>query len=63
MKIEYIWNDILKHEGEVFQTARGIRFTYKVLNDHEIQPGTEFSKKIIGSSYVAGILNDKRIGA
>jgi hypothetical protein len=88
MKIESIWNDILKHEGEIFQTARGIRFTYKVLNDHEIQPyvgdksrwklskevfnkalefpkfsGTEFSKKIIGSSYVAGILNDKRIGA
>ena len=88
MKIESIWNDILKHEGKVFQTARGIRFTYKVLNDLEIQPyvgdksrwklskevfnkalefpklsGTEFNKKIIGSSYVAGILNDKRIGA
>ena len=38
MKIESMWDDILKHEGELLQTARGILFTYKVLNDHEIQP-------------------------
>ncbi len=87
MNIELVWNDILKHEGEVFATARGIKFTYKVLDENKIQPfvgyesrwelskkvfikalefprfsGTEFNKKIIGSSYVAGILNDKRIG-
>lgn len=86
MNIDYIWNKILQYEGKVFETATGIRFTYKVLNDHEIQPyvdnnprwilsknvfnkaleypkfsGKEFNNKIIGSSYVAGILNDIRI--
>lgn len=86
MSIDEIWNIIVKLEGEVFYTATGLRFTYKVISDHQIQPyregkarwklsknlfekalkfskysGTEFSKKIIGASYVAGILNDKRI--
>ncbi len=38
MNIETVWNNIVKHEGEVFETVTGIKFTYVVLNDHVIQP-------------------------
>ena len=86
MYIDELWNKILKYEGEIFFTATGLKFTYVVINDHQIVPyrdgktrwklsknlfakalefpqysGTEFNNKIIGSSYVAGILNDDRI--
>ena len=43
MKIESIWDDILKHEGKIFQTTRGIRFTYKVLTDFTKRTRTDQS--------------------
>ena len=86
MDIEQVWCRILDLEGETFQTATGLEFTYEVVSDHEIVPyrdgnpkwklskevfrkalnfsvfsGKEFTNNIIGSSYVAGILNDYRI--
>ena len=86
MDIEQVWSRILDLEGETFQTATGLEFTYEVVSNHEIVPyrdgdpkwklskdvfkkalefskffGGEFNQKIIGSSYVAGILNDYRI--
>lgn len=27
---EYIWNEIIKHEGQTFKTARGLPFTYSI---------------------------------
>lgn len=27
---EYIWNEIIKHEGQTFKTARDLPFTYKI---------------------------------
>ena len=86
MKIDELWNKILELEGETFYTATGLKFTYVVIDDHQIQPYrdgktrwklsknlfakalafpkysvAEFNNTIIGSSYVAGILNDDRI--
>jgi hypothetical protein len=86
MNIDAIWKRIIELEGETFYTARGLAFTYKVIDKDKIMPyrdgntrwtinknliekamtfpkysGTEFNKTIIASSYVAGILNDKRI--
>ena len=78
---------LVELEGEIFYTATGLPFTYKVIDDHQIKPyregksrwtiskaliekamaqprwnGTEFNKTIVASSYVAGILNDARLG-
>ena len=84
--IEKVWNNIIKHAGEEFETASGLPFTYIIRDDHTIIPirneehkwplsknlfekalrysdysSKEFNNKIIGSSYVRGILEDKRI--
>ena len=84
--IEAIWNNIIKHAGEKFETASGLPFTYIVRDDHTIIPirngehkwplsknlfekaltysdysSQRFNNKIIGSSYVRGLLEDKRI--
>lgn len=86
MGINELWNKILELEGKEFYTATGLKFTYVVIDDHQIQPyrdgktrwklsknlfskalefpkysGADFNNSIIGSSYVAGILNDNRI--
>ena len=87
MNIDSIWNNILRHEGEVFFTARGLEFTYEVINETTIRPfrdgesrwdlsknlfekalkfngdysSKEFNNTIIGSSYVRGLLEDRRI--
>ena len=86
MTLEQIWQEILNHEGEEFITVKGLRFTYRVVSDHEIVPirdgqerwklsksvfekalefpsfsGKEFNSKIIGASYVRGLLEDRRI--
>ncbi len=38
MDINSVWNNILKHEGETFETARGLEFTYVVIDENNIQP-------------------------
>lgn len=38
MNISTVWNNILAHEGETFETATGLEFTYVVLDDKNIQP-------------------------
>lgn len=38
MRIDEIWQNIISHEGETFYTAKGLPFTYVVINDHEIVP-------------------------
>lgn len=88
MNIEKVWSNILTHEGEAFETASGLEFTYVVINEYTIRPyrdgetrwplsknlfekaltfsreeysSKEFNNTIIGSSYVRGLLTDKRI--
>ena len=85
--IDDVWKKVVELEGEIFHTATGLPFTYKVIDDHQIKPyregksrwtiskaliekamaqprwnGAEFNKTIVASSYVAGILNDARLG-
>ena len=36
--IEKIWNNIIKHAGEEFETASGLPFTYIIRDDHTIIP-------------------------
>ena len=38
MDINSIWNNILAHEGETFETTTGLEFTYVVVDDKNIQP-------------------------
>lgn len=38
MRIDELWNKIIKLEGETFYTATGLKFTYVVIDDHQIQP-------------------------
>ena len=38
MKIDELWNRIIELEGEEFYTATGLKFTYVVVDDHQIQP-------------------------
>ena len=38
MDINSVWNNILKHDGETFETARGLEFTYVVIDENNIQP-------------------------
>ena len=83
--LERIWNNIINHEGEEFETATGLVFTYIIENEKVIPiregerkwplskhvfekalqfttySGSEFSNKIIGSAYVRGLLEDRRI--
>lgn len=49
MRIDEIWQNIISHEGETFYTAKGLPFTYVVINDHEIVPyrGKERLFKIV----------------
>ena len=32
MDVNKAWNNLIKHEGEVFHTTRGLDFTYKVFD-------------------------------
>ncbi len=36
--INSVWNNILKHEGEVFETVTGLEFTYVVVDENNIVP-------------------------
>ena len=33
MTIEEVWNKIQKHEGEIFSTKKGIKFSYLIKNE------------------------------
>lgn len=38
MDINCVWNNILRHEGEVFETVTGLEFTYEIVDENNIRP-------------------------
>lgn len=72
--INNIWNNIIKHAGETFYTARGLEFAYEVVNDHTIRPYRDgetrwdlsknlFEKALAFTSYSGKEFNNAIIGS
>ena len=72
--INRIWNKIIKHAGEEFETVSGLPFTYIVRDDHTIIPIRNgehkwplsknlFEKALTYSDYSSQEFNNKIIGS